>query len=425
MNVSGVPRSEAGRLPLSWTAVALVLGVLAYAPALKSGFISDDYVILSRIDGWMKDFTTFALPPEGIRLTLYSCFALLRKLFGLRPAFFYAFAIMLHLFNVWLLGRFLLLLTSRKSVAVVGSVLFAVFQNPQEAVMWLAAMSDALAGAFILASLLSWLRERHFGSAVWYAAALLSKESGIALLALVPLVDWVRSGQFRLRRSYLILLVPTAGFLALFLTHLRSDSFVLAGLYVVRPFGAVVLLNSAHRLAFPWLYIALLLCLIASVWRWTSEVAAFCAWIFVTLAPYSFITYQSHVPSRSQYLAAMGVAAVLAILVDSLPGRVCGGAFLTAFVVVNIGYLWMVKRPQYVRREMPTELLLKELRARTPSCMEVREFPLNPWIAKDTTMLVPGWRPEMLAVNEPASGRCGRVRWNGALERYEALMPAN
>ena len=138
---------------------------------------------------------------------------------------------------------------------------------------------------------------------------------------------------------------------------------------------------------------------------------------------YCFITYQSHVPSRSQYLAAMGVAALIALLMDNLRERTHRVAFLSAFILVNIGYLWVVKYPQYVIRRMPTELLLNELRSRSPRCLEISGFPLNPWIAKETTLLVPGWHPEMLRVDVPSSGPCERLRWNGVLGRYEPLNP--
>ena len=415
--------AKAGYLRVRWTAIAYLLSVAAYAPAFRNGFISDDFVILGRIENWTRDLSTFAIPPEGPRLVLYGCFALLRGLFGYRPEAFYAFALMLHLLNVWLLGKLLFLLTSRKSVSAAGSILFAVFQNPQEAVMWLAAMSDALAGVFVLVALIAWAKERHAWSAVWYMGALFSKESGIALLVLIPLIDWLRTGRVRFRLAYLYLLLPSAVFLAVFLANLHSNAFFSVGLYAFRPFGALVLVNSAHRLAFPWIYIALLLYIIGGARIWSREVAAFCAWIPVTLAPYCFITYQSHVPSRSQYLAAMGVAALIALLMDNLRERTHRVAFLSAFILVNIGYLWVVKYPQYVIRRMPTELLLNELRSRSPRCLEISGFPLNPWIAKETTLLVPGWHPEMLRVDVPSSGPCERLRWNGVLGRYEPLNP--
>lgn len=408
-------------MPVRPMVLAFILAVLAYASAFHNGFISDDFVILGRVESWLKDFRTFSIPPEGIRLTLYGCFALLRSLFSFRPELFYGFAILLHLLNVWLVGKLLLVLTGRKSLAVTGAILFAVVQNPQEAVMWLSGMGDTLVGVFTLAALLAWTRERFLWCVVCYAGALLSKDSGLSLLVLVPLIDWLRIGRVQFRRQYLYLLLPTAGFLALFLATMQSNTYLSAGLYAFRPSGVLTILNSAHRLAFPWLYLALLLCLVERRYKWSRGAAAFLAWISITLMPYSFITYQNHVPSRSQYLAAMGLAGLLAVLIENLRHQRFRHVFIAAFVVVNIGYLWAVKHPQYLRRAAPTTRLLEELRSRSPRCLEISGFPMNQWIAKEAALHVPGWGPEMLRVNEPPDAACDRLRWNTRLERYEPL----
>jgi hypothetical protein len=90
-------------------------------------------------------------------------------------------------------------------------------------------------------------------------------------------------------------------------------------------------------------------------------------------------------------------------------------------VAVNIGYLWLVKDAQFERRAAPTAQLLSHLRGTQPRRLLISDFPLNPWIAKMTTRLVPGWAPEMLLVNDP-NARCPdclRLRWNAKTERYD------
>lgn len=303
-------------IPLYWTGIAFFLAVVAYAPAFNNGFISDDIVILGRLRESAFDLHHLSLPVEGIRLTTYAAFAVLLKLFGYRPGFYYGFNLMLHLANICILGRLLLDLTGRRSLAITGIVLFATMQNPQEAVMWISAMGDGLVTGFILAALLLWVRGRFAGCIAFYCLASISKESSPVLLVLIPLCDWIRSGKLELRRQHFWLLVPAAGFVILFVAQLRSNMYLNSGLYAFRPAGFLITLNSAHRMAFPWLSLVLL-CLYPTRWRFDYRWAAgFALWISASLAPYSFITYQNHVPSRSQYLAATGLAALAGLEVE-------------------------------------------------------------------------------------------------------------
>lgn len=410
-------------IPAGWIILGFLLAAVAYAPALNNGFISDDFIILERVDSWLKDFRGISIPPEGIRATSYFGFAILRVLAGFRPELFYVFAIGLHCLNIWLFGRLLMVLTGRKSLAVSGIILFATVQNPQEAIMWLAGVSDAFVGTFTLAALLAWCGGRIRLSLIFYAGALLSKESGIVFLVLAPLSDWMRLGELRFRRQYLYLLLPAAGYLALFIANLRGNTYLSAGLYKIRLEGLLIIANSAHRLAFPWLYLALLMLWPARWWKDRRSVAAFLIWIATAIAPYAFITYQNHIPSRSQYLASMGLAGLIALLLESCHNPKLRAGFLTAFAVVNIGYLWFAKDRQYVERAAPTTRLLEQLRSLPPQCLRIADFPLNPWIGKETALQVQGWSPEMLHVNEPAIGPCLELRWDSRYNRYERAAP--
>ncbi len=410
-------------LPAVWLLLAFLLAAIAYAPALNNGFISDDFVILERVDSWIKDFHSISLTPEGIRATSYLSFAFLHVAAGFRPEVFYLFAIGVHLLNIWLFGRLLMALTGRKSVAIAGLLLFATVQNPQEAIMWLAAMGDAFVVTFTLAAALAWCGGRIPASLFFYAAAVLSKESGLVFLALAPLSDWLRLGELRFRKQYFYLLLPATAYLAFFVLNLEGNTYLSSGLYRMRPAGLFIILNSAHRLAFPWLYLALLLLWPARWWKDRWQAAAFLVWIPVALAPYAFITYQNHVPSRSQYLAALGLAGLIALLLESSRNSRLRAAFLAAFVIVNIGYLWLVKDGQYVARAAPTTRLLGELRSRPPQCLRIMDFPVNPWVAKDTAVQVPGWRQDMIRVEEPWLEPCLQLRWDNRELRYVQVSP--
>src|SRR5262249_25170156 len=128
-------------LPADRRRAALVLALLcaaAYLPALDNGFISDDYVFLGRLADWRPDsLCLLRHPPEGSRTPTYLALALLRRLFGYRAPAFDAFAIALHASATLLLWKLLEVLTGLPEVAAVAAALFAVYQGPQEAVMWL------------------------------------------------------------------------------------------------------------------------------------------------------------------------------------------------------------------------------------------------------------------------------------------------
>ena len=142
----------------------------------------------------------------------------------------------------------------------------------------------------------------------------------------------------------------------------------------------------------------------------------------IALLPYIFLTYQNHVPSRQEYMASMGIVWALAILIQGLDNRALRRAFILTFIAANIGYIWM-KDTQFERRAAPTNRLIEELRARTPQDLVIVGFPANPWIAKNTARMVPGWQPGMIHVDPPASAcsYCPVLRWNPHTENYQEL----
>jgi hypothetical protein len=88
----------------------------------------------------------------------------------------------------------------------ISALFFAVFQAPQEAVMWLAAMNETLAGLFALLTFLLWLRQRYALAAATFLAALVSKESALIVLVLLALTD--RRRQMRApARAWLLMAV--------------------------------------------------------------------------------------------------------------------------------------------------------------------------------------------------------------------------
>src|SRR5947207_742014 len=104
----------------------------AYAPAFNNGFIADDYVNLEWA-GKVFDHPgfLFTVPPQNFRMTSFVVFEVLKRIFGYQPAVWYAVNTGFHFIACLLLWRILLRLEDQRTAAL-ATLLFAVFQAPQE-----------------------------------------------------------------------------------------------------------------------------------------------------------------------------------------------------------------------------------------------------------------------------------------------------
>ena len=409
-----------------WLVLSCLLAAIAYAPAINNGFIADDYVILQRTTFMrVQPLYLLQVPPENFRLTSYAVFGFLKSIAGYDSRFFYAFNIGLHLANVVLLRRLLLSVIDDGFVANTASLFFAVFQAPQEAVMWLAAMNETTLAFFSLISLLMWYRKRYFIAAAAYAIALFSKESGLIVLLLIVLLD-LKQRQRKPYFVYALMLIPTALFAAVFVSTMQSNFMIANRFYAIGPHAILVLLLSFHRLIWPWLYIVLLL-----VWvgrrgiqgrESLQQVPAYLGAVLALMLPYMFIAYQNSMPSRQLYMASAALMTVFALLLRGLQQPVLLRVFIVAFVGWNIGYLWVRKDAQFEDRAAPTTQLIANLRRHNPQPVLVSNFAYPyPAIAKAAALALPGWRPELIMVNEPVEkcAGCLILRWNSRDKRYE------
>jgi nitrogen fixation-related uncharacterized protein len=139
----------------------------------------------------------------------------------------------------------------------------------------------------------------------------------------------------------------------------------------------------------------------------------------VALLPYVFLTYQSHVPSRQEHLASMGLAAALAFLIESLRGSYLRPAFVLLFIVGNIGYFWSVKVPQYQNRAALSARLIEQFQVRQPGPLVILNYPENIWTAKQATRLVHGWSPDMIRDDPDSCKECPKLYWNAKSGQYE------
>ena len=383
--------------------VLALLAVLAYLPSQKLPLISDDYgqIGLSReygpVSGWG------ALAGDA----LYRCRAtslilthLTELLFGLSPAAFHASSLGLHILNVWLI----LALGSWPVIgwrnAAVAAGFFAVFEGPQEAVIWYAAVHEPLLLFFALLCCHAWLAWNRFGRWRFYGAALilfilalLSKESAVALIPLLFLFALVDGRPWKAALVHLLPFAVLAVIYTLLVfaassTHIHLND---AGTFSLHaPFWANWA-RSVLRLLWPW---GLALLLVLAIFRGAGQARLLtvgAAWIGIGLLPYSFLTYMPRVPSRHTYLASAGLALIAAAGFWAIWERVgnrrwVAWALAAVFVAHQCAYLWFKKQGNYLERAAPTEELVAQA-AKADGAIYVHCFPYDFEIAERAVRL--------------------------------------
>jgi hypothetical protein len=206
------------RLPLVLAAVLLAAAtVTLYWPALGSGFLGDDFMILHRLRGLhhAADVGRFFHGEffEYYRPLGFVSHAVDWALAGQSARQFHLTNVLIHIANtilVLLIGRALSL---RPLPALLAAALFALHASNNEAVVWMSARFDLLATCFGLAAIYLMIRGGLPGqaaAALCFLLALLSKEAAVALP--VAAVAW---STFRLRSTTTGTIVAVAPWLIL------------------------------------------------------------------------------------------------------------------------------------------------------------------------------------------------------------------
>jgi hypothetical protein len=395
--------------------------VIAYLPALNNNFIADDWVILHRVDVLTVDpLYLNESVPENFRFTSYMVFALLKSVFGYNATPYYVFNILVHVLNCLLLSAIVRTISGDEAISWLGGLMLAVFQAPQEAVMWLAAMNETLSAFFIFVTILLWFHGHRGLAALAFVTALYSKESAVILIVLLPLVEWMR-GRRVPWTDYWILAVPAILFTTLFLLMLSTNFQVGQGTYVLSIRGASVLLKSLHRLFWPWAYVVMFAVIVAHKGQLARRSIGWAALIPVTMLPYIFVSYTNNIPSRQTYLASAVLAPLLAAGILSLKAKTWRTGLAASFIVANIAYMWVVKDSQMEARALPTTALATILQQFSPQELRIRgfEYPVD-LIAKGVAVSLPGWRWDQVDLEDPCRG-CVVLVWDRAAGTYSVV----
>ena len=385
------------------TGIALVLlgllAVLAYGPSLTIPLMEDDYPNLSQTLGAGLG-TTLADPIFRVRATSYGLMWLLWRWAGVAPLAYHVASLVLHIANTWLLYGVCLAWPRMRAAAFWAAGFFAVAEGHQEAVMWFSAVNELWLFLFGMGALLCLLRRRTAAGLALFALALLSKESAAAVLALFPLVmpaaEWRRNFVRQTVRLAPYGLLAAVAVASIFATRSYSFRFSDGSFSLHAPFW-ITWPHSYFRILWIWGLLAGGAILAARDGGLRRSALVALAWIGLALAPYSFPTYSTAIPSRQTYLASAGLAMLFGLAMawwweKARVRRRWMAAVMALVVAHNVGYLWFRKRPQFLARAAPTEQLIA-LARRTPGPIWVRCFPGIDYSAGEAVHMAAGYAP--------------------------------
>ncbi len=398
-------------MPNSWILPALIcLAVLPFLPFLGLPLISDDYSQLFFARRYVSLSGLGDLAGDVLYRSRATSLLLTRgvdALFGLSQPAHLAAGLLLHALNVALLFQLARSLRLDRATAMLAAACFATHSGHQEAIVWIASHHELLVFSLGAVAVFSWLRWLHGGGNGWglassvaYLAALYSKESAVVLLPLLAALWWTAPHRTRAKLAWLFpllavtLLYTTAIFQASAShLHLNDGTF---------SFGApfwVTLPVSLARLLWPagFIGLAIVFSLGDAAARRLSVGALL--WMILALLPYVFLTYQNRVPSRHTYLAAAGLALLLAAALRTLANRLprsAAWAVPALFALLfagNLANLWSRKLPQFERRAQATERFL-DFASRHPGPIAVGTAPFPLTVYQHAAAIVFGRTPE-------------------------------
>jgi len=191
--------------------IVLALTAITYLGTVKFDFVYDDYPqILYNpfVKSWRYVPQYFSgsfwkqispLIPENYYRPLSLLWTRVNfSIFGQSSFGWHATAVGLHLLVTWLVYVLAKRLTGRLTVAWLTALIFGLHPIHHEAVAWISGATESLFAVFFLAAFLAYLESERNSKTVWtttscvfYAAALLCKETAIVLPALVFTHSWI------------------------------------------------------------------------------------------------------------------------------------------------------------------------------------------------------------------------------------------
>ena len=350
-------------------ALALAAGSLwlvALAPFVTLPFLSDDYVFLASL----RSLSDVANVRQFFRPLFAAVFLLLAKVGGGAPLPFHATGLALHATSAWLVFLLARRFFDRMDVAVFCSAVFLLNPLQAEAVLWASGLQDLLWAGFALAALVVYTGSRSLTpirlvvTLLLVVSSLLSKETAVSLVLLLPLADWAF---FRMRRGalqltgYLVFVGTLVGYLLLRsrVASIEAAFYTAPTRYFVQKF-----LSTPYRFFVqPWnvqvvdvspavAWVLTVIVLIALYWaanRGAGRTALLGPAVILasTLPVYAYFYVAADLRgTRYLYFASVGWALLMAQTIKSLPvRRLSFTVVFTSVVLSSFLFLQLNLRP--------------------------------------------------------------------------------
>ncbi len=242
-----------------------IIGFVIYGIMLTGELLWDDKSLvienkfIKSFSYWIEWFTTSAAAGSGGVSNVYRPLAtmintVLYHLFGLSPAAFHTFNILLHILNTYLVFVLFKQLRFAQLGAGLAALIFLVHPVQAESVSYVAGLPDVLSACFILLGLIIFTKNNnsitHFGLIIMVTIlALLSKESGVVLfpLSVLALLYLNFAHRIRVRTSHYINLT-LIGTLTIVYIALKMTVFNFTGTGGLNPFESTYTQNLDIRI---------------------------------------------------------------------------------------------------------------------------------------------------------------------------------
>ena len=186
--------------------VIAILTILAYIPALRAGIVTwddPDYVNAAFFRSGFSNFFTTPIQGNYHPLTMISL-AINYSISGMDAWSYHLLNLLLHLFNCWLVFRFVMLLSNRNLViAFTTALLFGIHPMHVESVAWISERKDVLYAVFFISGLISYTKYVDSGNRKQYLLAILflilalaSKPAAVIFPVVLFTIDLIRRRKF-------------------------------------------------------------------------------------------------------------------------------------------------------------------------------------------------------------------------------------
>ena len=341
--------------------------VLVHAACLRNGFVYDAPSLIrdNPIYGEWHNAVAILHPRDYVRMTNETYFRPLstltyfatRSIFGGHPLPFHATNLLLHVLNVFLLGRWVCVLTRSRTAAGVASLAFAVHPLNVEPVAATTFRADLLCAVFVQLGLLRFMASqrprrqacRNLCIVLCCVGAMLSKESGIfavAILIVYAMIHPTRGTPGRAYAFWAVICLVAAAYvafrLAVFAPYVRPDltrsPYAAANLelallpmrwaqHALLPIQLSPEYDDPTRIV-PWFRIGLLLALVALIGIALAlakqrKAALFAlVWLVIFIAPtLCLLPLGRVVADRFFYLPGLGACCLLGLVAAGLSTR--------------------------------------------------------------------------------------------------------